>query len=59
MLDDKTSEQLERKVWEHLNLNQLNNSGTDSLAKMISQVEVRATIITLQEYEKLNNDISE
>lgn len=59
MLDTKASEQLEHNVWERLHLNQVNTSGTESLTKMISQIAVRTTIITLQEYEKLNNETPE
>nr|WP_300838930.1 hypothetical protein [uncultured Acetatifactor sp.] len=59
MLDAKACEQLEHNVWERLQLNQENPSGTESLAKMISQIAVRATIVTLQEYERLNNETSE
>lgn len=59
MLDDKTSKQLEYKVWERLNLDQLDNPKMDLLQKKVLQIAVRAAIITLQEYEKLNNDSSE
>lgn len=55
MLDVKASEQLEHNVWERLRI----NSESESLTKMISQIAVRATIVTLQEYEKLTNNTSE
>ena len=59
MLDAKTAKLLEDKVFEMLDIDQLKNTGSDSLAKMIYKFAVRATITTLQEYEKLNNGYSE
>lgn len=56
MLDSETAKRLEDKVFERMNLNQLKDSGTDSLTKMISKIAVRATIITLQEHERLNSE---
>lgn len=59
MLDSKLAEQLEANVCEQLNVNQTNLSGIESMAQMIQKIAIRATILTLQEYEKLNNRTSE
>ncbi len=56
MLDQKTIELLEGKVFETLQIDKPSESGTASLYKEVSKIAVRATIITLQEYEKLSNE---
>ncbi|SDH03050.1 hypothetical protein [Marvinbryantia formatexigens] len=56
MLDSETAKRLEHKVLEKMNFNQSNISRSDLLLKTISEIAIKTTIITLQEYERLNNE---
>lgn len=55
MLDEKNAKLLESKVMERLE----KTLPDDSLRKNLSKIIVHSTIITLQEYEKLNNEVAE
>ncbi len=53
MLDKDTAKILEKNVLKRINKMYPDDS---SLSRTIAQISVQATIITLQEYEKLNSN---
>jgi hypothetical protein len=50
MLNNENATELEKRVHERLNL----DGQPDKLSEMIMKIATRATIITLQEYERMN-----
>lgn len=54
MLDKDTSQQLESAVLERLNNMFQDSTGAKGLVHQIAKIATAASIITLQEYEKLN-----
>lgn len=54
MLDKETSEKLQAKVLERLTKTLPNESGMDKYVQSMFKLAVLASIITLEEYEKLN-----
>lgn len=54
MLDKETSEKLQAAVLERLTKNLPNNSGTDKFIQSMMRLATLASVITLEEYEKLN-----
>ena len=59
MLDKTTSSILESRALERLYAMYPDESGTKGLARQIARISTQATIVTLQEYEKLNQTDNE
>lgn len=56
MLDKDTSKQLETIVIERLSKMFPDETGVKGLSHQIARIAAMASVITLQEYEKLNKD---
>lgn len=54
MLNKEQCIQLEKSAMEQINKLYTNDDANSKLAKVLSNLAVKSTIITLQEYEKLN-----
>lgn len=54
MLDKETSDKLQSAVLERLTKSLPNDSGTDKLVQSMAKLAALASVITLEEYEKLN-----
>lgn len=54
MLNKETSEKLQAVVLERLDTLLPDKSGTDKLIQAFSRLAVQISVITLEEYEKLN-----
>lgn len=54
MLDKEKSEKLQAAALARLTKTLPNNSSADHLTKTILELAVMATIVTLEEYEKMN-----
>ena len=54
MLNKETSEKLQATVIERLEKTLPNESGTDKLIQSLVRLATLASVITLEEYEKLN-----
>lgn len=59
MLDPQNAKLLESKVFERLNMEQTDWAVNKSILKEFRRIAVHATIVTLQEYERFNNDTPE
>lgn len=55
MLDKETSEKLQAAVLERLSEMLPDESGIDKFIQSLSRLAVLASVITLEEYEKLNS----
>lgn len=54
MLDKENSDKLKNAVMERIHQKYPITDGTEKLISVISQIAADTTIITLQEYEKMN-----
>lgn len=54
MLNKETSEKLQATVLERLTKTLSDESSTDRLTKTMIKLAVMATVVTLEEYEKMN-----